>query len=167
MIRPNVHPLPQAGQPEANFVTFDEQLIARKPIVKFVRRTETEEACENAGPAWRRPEVNVDNRKLHALIHKAVQNTSMRVHIEPTMNSKDGRRAYFLLCRNLQTSHEVEMKERENMNKLRNLNWSRDTMTWTFEKYRAHHKMCYTMPNNYHREHGFQDILPRDKVNLF
>ena len=45
------------------------------------------------------------------------------------MNSKDGCQAYFLLCRNLQTSHEVEMKERENMNKLRNLNWSRDTMT--------------------------------------
>ena len=59
------------------------------------------------------------------------------------------------------------MKSRENMNKLRSLSWSRDTMSWTFEKYRAHHKMCHTMQNKLHREHGFQDNLPRDKVNLF
>ena len=86
----------------------------------------------------------------------------MRVHIEPTMDNKDGRRAYFLLCCNLQTSHEVEMKSRENMNKLRSLNCLMDIMSWSFEKYRVHHKMCHTMQNKLHREHGFQDILPRD-----
>ena len=38
IIHPNIHPLPEADEPEANFDTFDEQLIARKPIVKHARR---------------------------------------------------------------------------------------------------------------------------------
>ena len=167
LIRLNIHPLPEADQPEANFDTFDAQLIARKPIVKFARRNESEEDCEEAGPSWMRPEVNSDNRKFHALLLKAVEYTSMRVHVEPTMATKDGRQAYFLLVRNLQTAHEVERNSRENMNKLRSLTWSKDTFNWTFDKYRANHKVCHTMQNKLHREHGFQDILPRDKVNLF
>ena len=167
IIRPNIHPLPEADEPEANFDTFDEQLIARKPIVKHARRNSPEEDCENAGPSWKRPEVNADNRRFHALIVKAIENTSMRVHIEPTMDTKDGRRAYFLLCRNLQTRHEVELKSKENMTKLRSLNWTKDTMSWTLDKYRAGHKMCHPVQNKLNCEHGFQDILPRDKVNLF
>ena len=84
----------------------------------------------------------------------------MRVHVEPPMDTKDGRQAYLLLILNPQTSHEVEMKSRENMNKLRSLTWSKDTSNWTFDKFRAHHKMCHTIQNKLHREHGFQDILP-------
>ena len=33
IIRSNIHPLPEADEPEGNFDTFDEKLIARKPIV--------------------------------------------------------------------------------------------------------------------------------------
>ena len=127
IIPPNIHPLPEADEPEANFDTFDEQLIARKPIVKHARRNAPEEDCESAGPSWKRLEVNADNCRLHALIVKAIENTSMRVHIEPTMDTKDGRRAHFLLCSNLQTSHEVELKSKENMAKLRSLSRTKDT----------------------------------------
>ena len=97
LIRPNIHPLPEADQPEANFDTLDAQLIARKPIVKFARRSDnkSEEGCEAVGPSWMRPEVNSDNRKFHALLLKAVEYTSMCVHVEPTMATKDGRQAYF------------------------------------------------------------------------
>ena len=68
LIRPNIHPLPEADEPEGNFDTFDEQLIARKPIIKHARRNAPEADCEDAGPAWKRPEVITDNRKLHTLI---------------------------------------------------------------------------------------------------
>ena len=69
--------LTEADEPETNFDTFDEQLTARKPIVKHARRNLPGEDCENAGPSWKRPEVNADNRRLHALIVKANENTSM------------------------------------------------------------------------------------------
>ena len=167
LIRPDIHPAPEADEDEDDFMTFDAQLIARKPIVKSARRNATEAECEEAGPSWMRPEVNSDNRKFHDLLLKSVEGTSMRVHVEPTMATKDGRRAYFLLRRNLQTAHEVERKSRENMSKLRSLTWTKDTHTWTFDKYRANHKLCHTTQNKLHREHGYQDILPRDKVNLF
>ena len=135
--------------------------------MKHARRTSPEADCETSGPSWKRPEVNADNHRLHALIVKAVENTSMRVHIEPTMITKDGRLAYFLLCSNLMTSHEVELKAKDNMNKLRSLCWSKDTNSWTFDKYRASHKTCHTTQTKLNREHGYQDIPARDKVNLF
>ena len=39
-------------------------------------------------------------------------------------------------------------------------------MSWTLDKYRVAHKRCHTIQNESHREHGFQDVLPRDKVNI-
>ena len=167
LVRRNIHPLPEAQQPGSDFDTLDEQLIARKPIIKHGRRNESDEDCEAAGSAWKRPEVNADNRKLHALIVKAVESTSMLVHIEPTMNTKDGRKAYFLLRSNLMTDHEVELKARDNMNKLRSLSWAKDTNNWTFGRYRAAHKLCHNMQGKLCREHGYQDIPERDKVNIF
>ena len=122
LICPNVHPLPEAAEPEANFDTFNEQLMASKPIVKHARRNAPEADYEDSGPSWKRPKVNADNHKLHALILKAAENTSWRVHLEPTMNAKDGRKTWFLLCLNLQTRHEVKLKSKENMAKLCSLN---------------------------------------------
>ena len=129
IIRPNIHPLPEADEPEANFDTFDEQLVARKPIVKHAQCNAPEEDCESSGPSWKRPEVSADNRRLHALIIKAAENTSWQVHIEPTMDTKDGRWAWSLLSRNLQTRHEIELKAKQNMDNLRSLNWTKDTMS--------------------------------------
>ena len=53
------------------------------------------------------------------------------------------------------------------MAKLRSLSLSKDTQNWTLYKYRAGHDMCHTIQNKLSREHGLQDIIPRDKVTLF
>ena len=53
------------------------------------------------------------------------------------------------------------------MAKLCSLNWHKDTISWTLGKYRAAHKRCHIIQNKLHRAHGFQDVLPRNKVNLF
>ena len=97
--------------------------------MKHDRHHAPEADCEGTGPSWKRPEINADNRKLHALSLKAIENTFWRVHLEPTMDTKDGRAAWFLLCRNLRTRHEVEMKAKANTGKLRSLTWSEDTTT--------------------------------------
>ena len=123
--------------------------------------------CEAAGAAWKRPEVNVDSRKTHRFIVRAVEGTSWRVHIEDTMNSKDGRMAWISLHVNLQTQHDLDQKHRVSMGKLRSLNWIKDSHGWTFDRYLAAHRTCHTIQFEFHREHRYQDNLQRDKVNLF
>lgn len=162
-----IHPLLATTDPEAEYSTFDQQLIAHKLILKHVCHTEEVAECEAAGAAWNHPEVNADNRIVHRYIVRAVEGTQWMVRIHDTMNSKDGRVAWITLENNFQTQHDLDHKHNSDMSRVRGLTYHTEAERWNMEKYRATHKECHSIQLKLHRDYQYQGIPDRDKVYYF
>ena len=60
-------PLPEDDDDEDEYADFDQQFIARHPIIQAVHAAVAEETLEKSGPRKKRPQVNGDNTVLFHL----------------------------------------------------------------------------------------------------
>ena len=61
----------------------------------------------------------------------------------------------------------MDHKYKSNMARLRGLTCHRETERWTMNKFVAAHKQHHNIQTKLHREHKYQGIPGRDKVNYF
>ena len=59
--------LPEADDDEDEYANFDQQLIARCPIIQAVYAAVMEETLKKSGPRKKRPQVNAGNTVLFHL----------------------------------------------------------------------------------------------------
>ena len=93
--------LPEDDDIEDEYADFDQQLIARHPIIQAGHANVTEETLENSGPRKNRPQVNGNNTVLFHLLKSVFENTSWWTHARQTEKNKDGRLTIRLLSQNL------------------------------------------------------------------
>ena len=67
LMRDRLIPLPEDDDDEYEYADFDQQLIARHPIIQAVHAAAAEETLEKSGPREKRPQVNGDNTVLFHL----------------------------------------------------------------------------------------------------
>ena len=61
-------PLPEDDDNEDEYADFDQQVIARHPIIQAEHANVAEETLENTSPRKKRPQVNGDNTVLVLLL---------------------------------------------------------------------------------------------------
>ena len=65
--------LPEDDDYEDDYADFDQQLIARCPIIQAEHANVTEETIEKSGPRKKRPQVNGDNTVLFHLLNLCLE----------------------------------------------------------------------------------------------
>ena len=81
---------PEDDDNENEYADFDQQLIARHPIIQAVHTSVAEETLEKSGPRKKRPQVNGDNTVLFHLSKYVFGKTSWWTHARPAEKNKDG-----------------------------------------------------------------------------
>ena len=67
LMRNRLIPFPEDDDDEDEYADFDQQLIARNPIIQAAHASVAEETLEKSGPRKKRPQVNGDNTVLFHL----------------------------------------------------------------------------------------------------
>ena len=101
LMRDRLIPLPDDDDSEDEYADFDQQLIARHPIIQAFHSAVAEETIEKSGPRKNRPQVNGDNNVLFHLSKYVFGKTIWWTHGRPAEKNKDGRLAIRLLSQNL------------------------------------------------------------------
>ena len=76
-------PLLEDDDNEDEYADFDQQLIARHPIIQAVHTSVAEETLEKSGPRKKRPQINGDNTVLFHLSKYVFGKTSWWTHARP------------------------------------------------------------------------------------
>ena len=95
--------MPKAEDGEDEYADFDQQLIARHPIIEAVHAAVAEETLEKSGPRKKRPKVNGDNTFLFHLSKYVFGKNSWWTHASSAERNKDGRFAIRLFSQNLES----------------------------------------------------------------
>ena len=101
LMRDRFIPLPDDDDNEDEYADFDQQLIARHPIIQAVHAAVAEETLEGSGPRKMHPQVNGDNTVLFHLSKYVFGKPSWWTHARSAERNKDGRLAIRLLSQNL------------------------------------------------------------------
>ena len=91
LMRKNLIPKDEADDPEADYVTLDQQIIQRSMIVKYSDVNDVN--LENSGVRTRESHANTDNAKIFELSKTAFVETRLWVHAKPSQRNRDGRQA--------------------------------------------------------------------------
>ena len=86
---------------EDGYADFDQQLIARHPIIQAVHAAVAEETLENSGPRKKLPQVNGDNTVLFQLSKSVYRKASWWTHARSAEKNKDGGLSIRLFSQNM------------------------------------------------------------------
>ena len=94
-MRNNLIPKYEAGDPEAEYVTLDQQVIKRATIVESTNVNDGN--LENSGARVREAHANTDDAKIFDLAKTAFGETRLWVHAKPSHLNRDGCQALKLI----------------------------------------------------------------------
>ena len=132
--------LPEDDDNEDEYADFDQQLIARHPIIQSAHAAVAEETLENSGPRKKRPQVNGDNNVLFHLLKSVFVKTSWWTHARPAEKNKDGRLAIRLLSQNLEGGNIMDELNAKNKSDILRLCYNGETQARGIVKYINAHK---------------------------
>ena len=97
MIRNNIEEKDDAGDPrfgETNslYGSFDEQMVARAPIVLHNLGGRTPEELESSGPFT--SAFSSDMKKVYGVLHSLFGHTTMWQHVKKYQQAQDGRKTW-------------------------------------------------------------------------
>ena len=113
-MRDRIIPLPEDDDNEDEYADFDQQLIARHPIIQSGHASVAEETFEKSGPRKKRPQVKGYTTVLFHLLKSLFGNTSWWTHARLTEKNKDGRLAIRLLSQNLECDNFMDELNSQN-----------------------------------------------------
>ena len=125
---------------EAEYSDFDQQLIARHPIIQSGHDAVAEETIEKSGPRKKLPQVNGDNTLFFHLLKYVFGKTSWWTHARPSENNNDGRLAIRLLSQNLEGGNAMDELNTKNKSYILRLRYNGETQAWGIVKYINAHK---------------------------
>lgn len=164
--RPNILVKPHDDDDEANYVTKDEELIARMPIVLDDHVDDPIADLEAGGAATRFPHANRDNAILFSHVKKVFGKCSIWVHALDAVSTQDGRLALRLLELNMMGKNELDSRDELNNAKIRSLRWYGQKRDSNWEKYIQEHKRCHSVQLHLHKKHGYNMFSKREMVTM-
>ena len=159
-------PLPEDDDNKYEYADFDQQLIARHPIIQAVHAAVAKETVEKSGPRKKRPQVNGDNTFLFHLSKSVFGKTSWWTHARPAENNKAGRLAIRLLSQNLEGGNAMDEINAKNKSDILRLCYDGETRAWGVVKYINAHKTHQNFQAQLHDDHGFNDFEDWEKVTI-
>ena len=165
-MRDRLIPLPDDDVDEDEYAYFDQQLIARHPIIQAVHAAVAEETLEKSGPRKKRPQVNGDNTVLFHRLKSVFGKTSLWTHAKPAEKSKDRRLAIRLLSQNLEGGNAMDKLNAKNKLDILCLCYDGETQAWGIVNYINVHKTHHHAQAQLHDDHGFKDFEDRENVTM-
>ena len=150
--------LPEEDDDKGEYAYFDQQLIARSPIIQAVHAAVAEETLEKSGPRKKRPQVNGDNTVLFHLSKHVSGKTSWWTHARLAERNKDGRLSIRLLSQNQEGCNAMEEFTSKNKSVIILLHYDGETRAWGIIKYINAHKTHHHVQANLHDGHSFNDF---------
>ena len=166
LMRDRLIPLPEADDNEDEYSEFDQQLIARHPIIQAVYAAVAEETLEKSGPRKKRSEVNSDNIVLFHLSKYFLGKTSWWNDARSAESNKYGSLAIRLLSQNLEGCNAMDELNAKNKSGILLLRYDWETRGWGIVKYINSHKKHHHVQDNLHVDHGFNDFEDRENVTM-
>ena len=100
--------LPEDDDKEDEYADFDQQLIARHPIIQAVHSAVAEETLEKSGTIKNHPQVNGDNTVLFHLSKSVFGKTIWWTNAKSADRNKDGHLDIRLLSPNLEGCNSMD-----------------------------------------------------------
>ena len=117
------------------YAEFEQQLIARHPIIQSVYATVAEETLEKSGPRKKRPQVNADNTVLFHFSKSGFGKTSWWTHVRSAERNKNDRLAIRLLSKNLEVCNATDELNTKNKSGILLLCYDGETRACGIVKY--------------------------------
>ena len=118
LLRSRLIPLPSPDDPSSNYVSIDDHLAERGPIIASGFAHLDAAVRERAGHRKKTAKVNADNAHLHRLVKNHFGKTSLYVPAMRTDSILDGRLALILIRENKEGTTAVEARNTENRERI-------------------------------------------------
>ena len=151
-------PLPEYDDNEDEYADFDQQLIARHPIIQAIHADVAEETLEKSSPRKKRSQANGDNTVLFHLSKSIFGKTIWWTHARPAKKNKDGRLAIHFFSHNMEGSNAMDELNAKNKSDILRLFYDGDTQAGGILKYINTHKTHHHVPTKLQDDHSFNDF---------
>ena len=141
LMKNNLIPKDEADDPEAEYVTLDQQVIQRATIVKAVNLNDVN--IENSGGRSKEADANTDNAKLFDLAKTAFGETRLWVHVKPSQRNRDRRQALKLIWFNQLVVHALDKCNTKNHKDIRVIDYHGEKKIHNRQAYVLDHKICH------------------------
>ena len=158
--------LPEDDDYEDEYADFDQQLIARHPIIQAVHAAIAEETLEKSVPRKNFPQVNGDNTVLFHLSISVFGKTIWWTHARSAERNKDGRLAIHLLSQNLEVCNSMDELNAKNKSDILLRCYDGETRGWGIVKYINAHKTHHHVQANLHVDQGFNEFEYQEEVMM-
>ena len=158
--------LPEADDDEDEYADFDQQLIARHPIIQAFHAAVTEETLKKSGRRKKRTQVNTDNTVLFHLSKLFLGKPSGGPMEGQLKKFKDARLAIRFLSQNLEGGNAMDELNVKNKSGILLLCYDGETRGWRIVKYINAHKTYQHVQANLHVDHGFNDFEDQEKITI-
>jgi hypothetical protein len=162
VVRIALAPKPAVTDPATNYLTLDEEMIARAPILVpgtagiiadlEVNGPFTESFMTDRTTAW---------DKIAVLF----QNHEAWTYAKPARRTRNGRAGFFGVYNHFLGPNNVDHMASKAERRLRDVNYHGEKRNWTFEKYVTVHKEQHHVLTNL-EQHGYKGIDDRSKVRF-
>lgn len=148
VIRPNVEVPAELDDPADNYLTRQEELIARAPHVQGDRA---------------HPTFSADNQLVWQKLQSLMREKDCWTYVRPGQRTRDGRLAFLSLKNHYLGPNSVDLQSAAAEKILQTTEYVGEKRRWNFEKYSKLHKDQHTILHDL-EEFGYAGIDPRSKV---
>ena len=156
---------PPYGEDDSKYPSYDEEMIARAPILKpGTWSVGQEDHLEIDGPFA--SNFRGDNMKVWSILHAMLSTTGAWQHVKKFTAGQNGRQAWRTLQTHYFGSDKIDLMANAILTALKNLHYSGDRANFTFDKYCTAH----VEQHNQHaalQEYGIKPLEERDKILHF
>ena len=158
---------PQDPDPAGNYMTIDDELIARMPIVlSTIARTDDPDALEGSALANFDVSFKIDNVAVYDCLKKALGSTTLWIHAKGHQRTKNGREAWRSIYAHTFGQSAMNARHTANRSDIEALVYTGEKNRQNFSTYVAKHKACHIIQQNLAETGNFNDFTGLEKVNF-